>query len=106
MDVKCVFEFPLVLGQIVLSSYEGDPVLPANKFHLCVQMERRLTAQITELERKLDQTNSKSRTLHNYVNFLKNSYANVFQDPSVASSTPVSGIIITSSPIRGAAHLL
>ncbi|XP_014673886.1 PREDICTED: outer dense fiber protein 2-like isoform X2 [Priapulus caudatus] len=70
------------------------------------KVERRMKTQVTELSGKLDTATSKNRTLENYVSFLKVSYASMFKDPAVATSTPVKGLILTRSPLRRTAHLL
>lgn len=56
------------------------------------EMERKFNSRLYDLKDRLEQSHSTNRSMQNYVQFLKNSYANVFGDSSMAA---------TSSPIRG-----
>uniref|UniRef100_A0A6J0TPJ0 Outer dense fiber protein 2 n=1 Tax=Pogona vitticeps TaxID=103695 RepID=A0A6J0TPJ0_9SAUR len=51
--------------------------------------ERRYESRLQDLKDRLEQSESTNRSMHNYVQFLKSSYANVFGDSA-----------LTSSPIR------
>ncbi|XP_060106713.1 outer dense fiber protein 2 isoform X3 [Heteronotia binoei] len=51
--------------------------------------ERRYESHLQDLKDRLEQSESTNRSMHNYVQFLKSSYANVFGDS-----------VLTSSPIR------
>jgi outer dense fiber protein 2 len=52
------------------------------------ELERRYTSQLGELRDKLEQSNTNNRSMQNYVNSLKTTYASVFNDAT--SSTPLS----------------
>lgn len=45
------------------------------------ELERRYTSQLGELRDKLEQSNNNNRSMQNYVNSLKMTYASVFNDP-------------------------
>uniref|UniRef100_UPI003AAF52A5 outer dense fiber protein 2-like n=1 Tax=Centroberyx gerrardi TaxID=166262 RepID=UPI003AAF52A5 len=49
------------------------------------EMERRLQCQLKNMKDRLEQSDSTNRSLHNYVQFLKASYGNVFGDSLVSS---------------------
>ncbi|XP_038560350.1 outer dense fiber protein 2-like [Micropterus salmoides] len=49
------------------------------------EMERRFQSQLQNMKDRLEQSDSTNRSLHNYVNFLKTSYGNVFGDSLLAS---------------------
>ena len=51
------------------------------------ELERRFTSQLTELREKLEQSNNTNRTMQNYVNSLKTTYATLFNDTLPASLT-------------------
>uniref|UniRef100_A0A8B9XFX9 Outer dense fiber protein 2 n=1 Tax=Bos mutus grunniens TaxID=30521 RepID=A0A8B9XFX9_BOSMU len=55
--------------------------------------DRRYQSRLQDLKDRLEQSESTSRSMQNYVQFLKSSYANVFGDGPYAS-------YLTSSPIR------
>ena len=57
--------------------------------HPVLQAERRYESRLQDLKDRLEQSESTNRSMHNYVQFLKSSYANVFGDSA-----------LTSSPIR------
>ena len=44
------------------------------------QADRRHHSRVHELQERLDQANSTKRSMENYVNFLKSSYASIFND--------------------------
>jgi len=48
-------------------------------------LERRYTSQLGELRDKLEQSNNTNRSMQNYVNSLKTTYASVFNDPLPAT---------------------
>lgn len=52
------------------------------------EIERKLVERLSELQDKYDMLNSNSKGMNNYINFLRSSYASVFQDP-VITSTPL-----------------
>ncbi|XP_054853967.1 outer dense fiber protein 2 isoform X2 [Eublepharis macularius] len=56
--------------------------------------ERRYESRLQDLKDRLEQSESTNRSMHNYVQFLKSSYANVFGDSA-----------LTSSPIRSQSPL-
>lgn len=43
-------------------------------------MERRYASQLSELRDRLEQSNNNNRSMQNYVNSLKTTYASVFND--------------------------
>lgn len=43
-------------------------------------MERRYQTQLQNMKDRLEQSDSKNRSLQNYVHFLKTSYGNVYSD--------------------------
>lgn len=47
---------------------------------LLMQMERRYQTQLQNMKDRLEQSDSKNRSLQNYVHFLKTSYGNVYAD--------------------------
>lgn len=53
------------------------------------ETERKSNSRLYDLKDRLEQSHSTNRSMQNYVQFLKNSYANVFGDTSVMASTPV-----------------
>ena len=53
------------------------------------QAERKYNSRIYDLKDRLDQSHSTNRSMQNYVQFLKSSYANVFGDSTIATSSPV-----------------
>ena len=59
-------------------------VLPAyNLTHLLsvtLQAERRYNSKLYDMRDRLDQANSTTRSMQNYVSFLKSSYSNVFDE--------------------------
>ncbi|XP_052579143.1 outer dense fiber protein 2 isoform X3 [Peromyscus californicus insignis] len=56
--------------------------------------DRRYQSRLQDLKDRLEQSESTNRSMQNYVQFLKSSYANVFGDGPYTSS------FLTSSPIR------
>ncbi|XP_055456060.1 outer dense fiber protein 2 isoform X5 [Psammomys obesus] len=56
--------------------------------------DRRYQTRLQDLKDRLEQSESTNRSMQNYVQFLKSSYANVFGDGTYTSS------YLTSSPIR------
>ena len=60
-----------------------------------VQAERRLHGKVFDLQDRLDQEKHNTRSMENYVSFLKASYSNVFGDstlgPGNASTLGLSG---------------
>lgn len=54
------------------------------------QMEWRYQSQLQDLKDRLEQSDSTNRSLQNYVQFLKGSYASVFGDFSLSSSLQAS----------------
>ncbi|XP_022099151.1 outer dense fiber protein 2-like isoform X2 [Acanthaster planci] len=48
--------------------------------------ERKFNSQLYDLKDRLEQSHSTNRSMQNYVQFLKNSYANVFGDTSLSGS--------------------
>ncbi|XP_064649328.1 outer dense fiber protein 2-like isoform X4 [Lineus longissimus] len=53
------------------------------------ESERRFNSRLYDLKDRLEQSHSTNRSMQNYVQFLKNSYANVFGDSSVCTSSPM-----------------
>lgn len=51
------------------------------------QADRRFQSRLQDLRDRLEQSESTNRSLQNYVHFLKASYANVFGDSALTSST-------------------
>ncbi|XP_074495599.1 outer dense fiber protein 2b isoform X2 [Sebastes fasciatus] len=49
------------------------------------EMERRFQSQLQNMKDRLEQSDSTNRSLHNYVQFLKTSYGNVFGESLLAS---------------------
>lgn len=54
----------------------------------CLQMERRFHSQLQNLRERLDQSDSTNRSLQNYVQFLRNSYKNVYGDCLLSTTDP------------------
>ena len=52
------------------------------------QTERKFNSRIYDLKDRLEQSHSTNRSMQNYVQFLKSSYANVFGDSTIATSSP------------------
>lgn len=50
------------------------------------QVERRYQSRLQDLKDRLEQSDSTNRSLQNYVQFLKASYANVFGDVALNGS--------------------
>ncbi|KAM9841740.1 outer dense fiber protein 2 [Aulostomus maculatus] len=50
------------------------------------EVERRYQSRLQDLKDRLEQSDSTNRSLQNYVQFLKASYANVFEDAAISSS--------------------
>lgn len=50
------------------------------------QVERRYQSRLQDVKDRLEQSDSTNRSLQNYVQFLKASYANVFGDSVLSSS--------------------
>lgn len=50
------------------------------------QMERRYQSRLQDVKDRLEQSDSTNRSLQNYVQFLKASYAHVFGDVALSSS--------------------
>lgn len=48
--------------------------------------DRRYHSRVHELQERLDQANATKRSMENYVNFLKSSYANVFNESGTPGS--------------------
>lgn len=57
------------------------------------QADRRYQSRLQDLKDRLEQSESTNRSMQNYVQFLKSSYANVFGDSPYTT-------YLTSSPIR------
>ena len=51
----------------------------------CRKVERNLNLQIRELQERLDLIEKSKKALHEYITFLKSSYASVFGDASLAT---------------------
>ena len=49
-------------------------------FFLSTQAERRYNSKLYDMRDRLDQANSTTRSMQNYVSFLKSSYSNVFDE--------------------------
>ena len=49
------------------------------------ELERRYASQLGDLRDKLEESNNNNRSMQNYVNSLKTTYASVFNDPLPAS---------------------
>lgn len=47
---------------------------------LSIQAERRYNSKLYDMRDRLDQANSTTRSMQNYVSFLKSSYSNVFDE--------------------------
>lgn len=65
-------------------------------FKICIydaQVERRYRGRLQDVKDRLEQSDSTNRSLQNYVQFLKASYANVFGDLALSST------LRTPSPI-------
>ncbi len=45
-----------------------------------LQVERRFTSRLSDMRDRLDQANTTTRSMQNYVSFLKSSYSTVFDD--------------------------
>uniref|UniRef100_A0A2K6GKJ0 Outer dense fiber protein 2 n=1 Tax=Propithecus coquereli TaxID=379532 RepID=A0A2K6GKJ0_PROCO len=58
-----------------------------------LEVDRRYQSRLQDLKDRLEQSESTNRSMQNYVQFLKSSYANVFGDSPYAT-------YLTSSPIR------
>ena len=52
----------------------------------CHQVERRYQSRLQDVKDRLEQSDSTNRSLQNYVQFLKASYANVFGDSALTST--------------------
>ncbi|XP_043967488.1 outer dense fiber protein 2b [Gambusia affinis] len=52
-------------------------------------MERRFHSQLQNLRERLDQSDSTNRSLQNYVQFLRNSYGNVYGDCLLSTADPL-----------------
>ena len=52
------------------------------------QTERKFSSQLQNFKDRLEQSHSTNRSMQNYVQFLKNSYSNVFGDTSFTTSSP------------------
>ena len=61
-------------------------------FVLVFQTERKFNSRLYDLKDRLEQSHSTNRSMQNYVQFLKNSYANVFGDSSVNMMPPATPI--------------
>ena len=63
------------------------------------ELERRYTSQLGDLRDKLEQSNNNNRSMQNYVNSLKTTYASVFNDPLPApmSSSPFARFTTTAT---------
>ena len=55
--------------------------------------ERRYQSKIHDYQDRLEQANSSKRSMENYANFLKTSYASVFNDTSGTPGSPLSPLI-------------
>lgn len=64
------------------------------------ESERRYTSQLGELRDKLEQSNNNNRSMQNYVNSLKTTYATVFNDsiPPPFTAASVSRFPTTTIP--------
>lgn len=47
---------------------------------LYFKVERRFTSRLSDMRDRLDQANTTTRSMQNYVSFLKSSYSTVFDD--------------------------
>ncbi|ELT92351.1 hypothetical protein CAPTEDRAFT_100069, partial [Capitella teleta] len=55
------------------------------------EAERKFNSRLYDLKDRLDQSHSTNRSMQNYVQFLKKSYANVFSDTVIPPSSPLRG---------------
>ena len=55
------------------------------------EAERKFNSRLYDLKDRLEQSHATNRSMQNYVQFLKSSYANVFGDASLAASTSARG---------------
>ena len=55
-------------------------MLPWSQCYLLLQAERRYNSKLYDMRDRLDQANSTTRSMQNYVSFLKSSYSNVFDE--------------------------
>ena len=51
-------------------------------------MERRFSSRLSDMRDRLDQANTTTRSMQNYVSFLKSSYSNVFDDNDDGQNSP------------------
>lgn len=52
--------------------------------------DRRYQSKVRELQDRLEQANATKRSMENYANFLKSSYASVFSETGTTSASPLS----------------
>ncbi|KAL5249957.1 hypothetical protein ACHWQZ_G015886 [Mnemiopsis leidyi] len=69
------------------------------------EAEKRSQQRINEMRERLEQANNTTRSMQNYVNFLKQSYSSVFGDTTLDPASPYAGRLSptfkrTSSPIK------
>ncbi|CAF4597961.1 unnamed protein product [Rotaria sp. Silwood2] len=62
------------------------------------ELERRYTSQLGELRDRLEQSNNNNRSMQNYVNSLKTTYATVFNDTLPPPFTTTSFTRFTTTP--------
>lgn len=65
------------------------------------EAERRLSSKLQDLKDRLEQSHSTNRSMQNYVQVLKNSYASIFGDVSVAAADVP---IASSSPVAARSY--
>lgn len=75
------------------------------------EAEKRSQQRINEMRERLEQANNTTRSMQNYVNFLKQSYSSVFGDTTLEPSTPYTGRFSptfkrASSPVKSASFNL
>jgi outer dense fiber protein 2 len=56
---------------------------------MLLQNERKFNSRLFDLKDRLEQCHSTNRSMQNYVQFLKNSYANVFGETAPYGPTPM-----------------
>ena len=62
------------------------------------EAERKFNSRLYDLKDRLEQSHSTNRSMHNYVHFLKNSYANVFGDAAALSLPHAAANPLTHAP--------
>lgn len=51
------------------------------------KVERKFNSKLYDLKDRLEQSHSTNRSMQNYIQFLKNSYANAFNDSTLGPTT-------------------